>query len=110
MRQDVTREFEGVVVSWESSQDKYWKGAGVWTGTKQAKKFGEDLSLSDYQEAAKVHADPRRREKFKTNRLMNSVRPACTSDGGIIPLQELLWGVYLQASARGMLLILKKVS
>jgi hypothetical protein len=41
---------------------------------------------------------------------MNSVRSACTSDGGIIPLQELLWGVYLQASARGMLLILKKVS
>ena len=65
MRQDVTREFEGGVVSWENSQDKYWKGAGVWTGTKQAKKFGEDLSLSDYQEAAKVHADPRRREKFK---------------------------------------------
>jgi hypothetical protein len=45
-----------------------------------------------------------------SNRLMNSVRSACTSDGGIIPLQELLWGVYLQASARGMLLILKKVS
>jgi len=64
-QEDVAREFEGVVVSWESSQDKYWKGAGVWTGTKQAKKFGEDLSLSDYQEAAKVHPDPRRREKFK---------------------------------------------
>ena len=66
MRQeDMAREFEGVVVSWESSQDKYWKGAGAWTGTKQAKKFGEDLSLSDYQEAAQVHPDPRRREKFK---------------------------------------------
>ena len=66
MTQDVAREFEGVVVSWESRQDKYWKGAGAWTGTKQAKKFGEDLSLSDYQEAAKVHPDPRRREKFKS--------------------------------------------
>ena len=66
MRQeDMARELEGVVVSWESSQDKYWKGAGTWTGTKQAKKFGEDLSLSDYQEAATVHPDPRRREKFK---------------------------------------------
>ena len=75
MRQDVTREFEGVVVGWESSQDKYWKGAGVLTGTKQAKKFGEDLSLSDYQEAAKVHADPRRREKFKTKTFTPSLRP-----------------------------------
>jgi len=65
MRQDVAREFKGVVVSWESTQDKYWKGAGVWTGTKQAKKLGEDLSLSDYQEAAKVHPDSRRRQKFE---------------------------------------------
>src|SRR5215218_725982 len=51
-----------------------------------------------------------RSDGLRSNRLMNSVRPACTSDGGIILLQELLWGVYLQASARGMLLILKKVS
>jgi len=65
MMQDLAREFEGVVVSWESTQDKYWKGTGVWTGTRQAKKLGEDLSLSDYQEAAKVHPDPRRRTKFK---------------------------------------------
>ena len=52
----------------------------------------------------------RDRKRVIANRLMNSVRPACTRDGGIIPLQELLWGVYLQASARGMLLILKKLS
>ena len=42
------------------------EGAGIWTGTKQAKRFVEDLSLSDYEEAAKVHPDPRRREKFKS--------------------------------------------
>lgn len=66
MTQDLAREFERVMVTWESSQDKYWKGSGTWTGTKQARKFGEDLSLSDYQEAAKVHPKQQEREKFKS--------------------------------------------
>jgi hypothetical protein len=29
------------------------------------RKFAEDLSLSDYQEAAKVHPDSRQRERFE---------------------------------------------
>jgi hypothetical protein len=32
MTQDGAREFKGVVVSWESTQDKYWKGAGSGQG------------------------------------------------------------------------------
>jgi hypothetical protein len=48
------------VVSWRSEQDKYWGQP------RTVRKFAEDLSLSDYREAAKVHPDQRQRERFKT--------------------------------------------
>ncbi len=51
MRQEVTSEFIGKVVSWHSSQDKYF------IPPRQVRKLGEDLSLSDYQEAAQTHSD-----------------------------------------------------
>ena len=60
MTQDLASEFVGVVVSWHSSQGKYW------LAPRQVRKLGEDLSLSDYQEAAKIHPNPRQREKFET--------------------------------------------
>ena len=59
MTQDLASEVVGVVVSWHSSQGKYW------LAPRQVRKLGEDLSLSDYQEAAKTHSDQRRREQFK---------------------------------------------
>ena len=49
----------GKVVSWRSEQGKYW------LRPRTVRKFAEDLSLSDYQEAAKVHSDSRQREHFK---------------------------------------------
>jgi hypothetical protein len=49
----------GKVVSWRSEQGKYW------LATRTVRKFAEDLSLSDYQEVAKVHSDSRQREHFK---------------------------------------------
>jgi len=60
MPQELASEFVGEVVSWHSSQGKYW------LSPRQVRKLGEDLSLSDYQEAANTHSDPRRREKFKS--------------------------------------------
>ena len=59
MTQEVTSEFIGKVVSWYSSQDKYF------IPPRQVRKLGEDLSLFDYQEAAKTHSDQRRREQLK---------------------------------------------
>ena len=59
MTQELTSEFVGTVVSWHSSQGKYW------LAPRQVRKLGEDLSLSDYQEAAKTHSDQRRREQFE---------------------------------------------
>ena len=50
----------GKVVSWRSKQGKYW------LAPRTVRKFGEDLSLSDYQEVAKVHSDSRQREHFKS--------------------------------------------
>jgi len=49
----------GKVVSWRSKQGKYW------LAPRMVRKFAEDLSLSDYQEAAKVHPDSRQRERFE---------------------------------------------
>jgi len=49
----------GKVVSWRSKQGKFW------LAPRTVRKFGEDLSLSDYQEAAKVHSDSRQRECFE---------------------------------------------
>ena len=49
----------GKVVSWRSEQGKYW------LRPRTVRKFAEDLILSDYQEAAKVHSDSRQREHFK---------------------------------------------
>ena len=49
----------GKVVSWRSEQGKYW------LAPRMVRKFAEDLSLSDYQEVAKVHSDSRQREHFK---------------------------------------------
>ena len=60
MTQELASELIGVVVSWHSSQDKYF------IPPRQVRKRGEDLSLSDYQEAAKTHPNLQRREKFKT--------------------------------------------
>jgi len=48
----------GKVVSWRSEQGKYW------LAPRTVRKLAEDLSLSDYQEAAKVHPDSRQRERF----------------------------------------------
>jgi hypothetical protein len=59
MAQGPPSEFIGEVVSWRSSQDKYF------IPPRQVRKLSEDLSLSDYQEAAKTHSDPRRREKLQ---------------------------------------------
>ena len=59
MTQEVTSEFIGKVVSWYSSQDKYF------IPPRQVRKLGQDLSLTDYKEAAKTHSDQRRREQFK---------------------------------------------
>jgi hypothetical protein len=59
MTQEQASEFIGQVVSWHSSQDKYF------IPPRQVRKLGEDLSLSDYQEAAKTHSDQRRHEEFK---------------------------------------------
>ena len=59
MRQEVTSEFIGKVVSWYSSQDKYF------IPPRQVRKLGEDLSLSDYQEIAKTHSNQPRGEKFE---------------------------------------------
>jgi hypothetical protein len=59
MTQGPPSEFIGEVVSWQSSQDKYF------IPPRQVRKLGEDLSLSDYQEVAQTHSDPRRREKFQ---------------------------------------------
>jgi hypothetical protein len=59
MTQNPTSEFIGEVVSWHSSQDKYF------IPPRRVRKFGQDLSLFDYQEAAKTHSDQRRREQFK---------------------------------------------
>ncbi len=59
MTQGPPSEFIGEVVSWRSSQDKYF------IPPRQVRKLGEDLSLSDYQEAAQSHSDPRRREKLQ---------------------------------------------
>ena len=60
MTQEQASEFIGQIVSWHSSQDKFWNRP------RQVRKLGEDLSLSDYQEAAKIHPNPRQREKFET--------------------------------------------
>jgi hypothetical protein len=49
----------GKAVSWRSEQRKYW------LAPRTVRKFAEDLSLSDYQEAAKVHPDSRQRERFE---------------------------------------------
>ncbi len=59
MTQEQASEFIGQVVSWHSSQDKFWNRP------RQVRKLGEDLSLSDYHEVAHTHSDPGRREKFK---------------------------------------------
>jgi hypothetical protein len=59
MTQEITSEFIGKVVSWHSSQDKYF------VPPRQVRKLGEDLSLSDYQEAAQTHSEHRRREQFE---------------------------------------------
>ena len=59
MTKELASEFIGEVVSWRSSQDKYF------IPPRQVRKRGEDLSVSDYQEAAKTHSDERRRERFK---------------------------------------------
>ncbi len=59
MAQGPPSEFIGEVVSWRSSQDKYF------VPPRTVRKLGEDLSLSDYREAAKTHSDPRRREKLE---------------------------------------------
>jgi hypothetical protein len=59
MTHEQASEFIGEVVSWHSSQDKFWNRP------RPVRKLGEDLSLSDYQEAAQTHSDARRREKFK---------------------------------------------
>jgi len=40
-------------------------GSGSYYGFGAKRRTEDCLSLSDYQEAAKVHADPRRREKFE---------------------------------------------
>jgi len=45
-------------VSWRSEQGKYW------LAPRTVRKLAEGLSLSDYQEAAKVHPDSRQREHF----------------------------------------------
>ena len=49
----------GKVVSWRSEQGKYW------LASRTVRKFAKDLSLSDYQEVAKVHSDSHQREHFK---------------------------------------------
>jgi hypothetical protein len=49
----------GKVVSWRSKQGKYWLAPRI------VRKLAEDLSLSDYQEAAKGHPDSRQRERFE---------------------------------------------
>ena len=49
----------GKVMSWRSKQGKYW------LAPRTVRKFGEDLSLSDYQEVAEVHPDSRQRERFE---------------------------------------------
>jgi len=59
MTKELASEFIGEVVSWRSSQDKYF------IPPRQVRKRGEDLSVSDYQEAAKTHSNERRCEKFK---------------------------------------------
>jgi hypothetical protein len=59
MAQKLASEFIGVLVSWHSSQDKYF------IPPRQVRKRGEDLSLFDYQEAAKTHSEQRRREQFE---------------------------------------------
>ncbi len=59
MTQELASELIGVVVSWHSSQDKYF------IPPRQVRKRGEDLSLSDYHEVAQTHSDLGRREKFK---------------------------------------------
>ena len=48
----------GGVVSWRSEQRKYW------LAPRTIRKLAEDLSLSDYQEAAKVHPDIRQCKRF----------------------------------------------
>jgi hypothetical protein len=59
MTKEMASELIGEVVSWKSSQAKYF------IPPRQVRKFGEDLSVSDYQEAAKTHSDHRQHEKFK---------------------------------------------
>jgi len=59
MTQEQASEFVGEVVSWHSSQDKYF------IPPRQVRKLGEDLSLSDYQEATQAHSGEHRREKYK---------------------------------------------
>jgi hypothetical protein len=49
----------GKVVSWRSEQGKYW------LAPRTVRKFAEDLSLSDYQEVAKIHPDSPQRERFE---------------------------------------------
>jgi len=62
-RKNMTRELVnnvvGEVVSWRSSQYKYF------IPPRQVRKLGEDLTLSDYQEIAKTHSEQRRRAQFE---------------------------------------------
>ena len=60
MTRELGGELLGELVSWRSTQEKYW------LQPRTVRKLGGDLSLSDYQEAANTHSDPRRREKFDT--------------------------------------------